>query len=145
MPTATRFPSALVILITVALGMAFLLIIITIFVMRLYNKPKLSSAPNWMHSFVRKSRNLKLKLKCTARRRNLVQQDQDIENVEHGQPKDEIDNVEKSSPIKLYRNKEIAEFFDYFLFVVYTVLYILAISSILILAKIVYDYQTSRK
>ncbi|XP_063410757.1 acetylcholine receptor subunit beta-type unc-29-like [Mytilus trossulus] len=139
MPTSTTFPSILVISITVALIMAFLLIIITIFVMRLYDKPKTSKAPNWMHSFVRKSRNLKLK--CTARKRNRVEQHQDIEHVEDGSPKEEIDHVDKKSPTKLYRNKELAEFFDYFLFVVYSVFYVLVILAILILAGVVYYYQ----
>ncbi|VDI23312.1 Hypothetical predicted protein [Mytilus galloprovincialis] len=80
MPSTTRYPSILVSLFTVTLGMAFLLVIITIFVMRLYNKPKRHIAPNWMHFIVRKTRMLKFKLKCRTRRINPIEQQQAIED-----------------------------------------------------------------
>ncbi|VDH96217.1 Hypothetical predicted protein, partial [Mytilus galloprovincialis] len=50
MPSSTKYPSILVGLFTIALGMAFLLIIITVFVMGMYNKPKRYIAPKWVHS-----------------------------------------------------------------------------------------------
>ncbi|CAC5364596.1 CHRNA6 [Mytilus coruscus] len=121
MPSTTMYPSILVALFTVTLGMAFLLVIITMFVMGLYNKPKRHIAPNWMHFIVRRTRMLKLKLKCRARRINPIEQQ---EAKEDGRSIKENENVEKSTPLKPYSNKELAEFFDYFLFIVFTVLYI---------------------
>lgn len=121
---------------TVTLGMAFLLIIITIFVMRLYNKPKNYTAPKFMHSMVRKIRKLKsklkLKCKCRARRINHLKE----QPIEDGRPTDEICSVEESRPLKPYSNQEIAEFFDNFLFVVFTVLYILILASAPVVATI---------
>ncbi|VDI47880.1 Hypothetical predicted protein [Mytilus galloprovincialis] len=128
-------------LFTITLGMAFLLIIITIFVMRLYDKPKRSIAPNWMHSFERKFRKIKLKLKCNTRRVSPPEQQNDIEDVRQIE---ETDRVKKSTPLKPYSNKELAEFFDYFLFVAYTVLYIMLLSSVPILAKVRYDKATRK-
>ncbi|CAC5387976.1 unnamed protein product [Mytilus coruscus] len=133
MPSSTQYPSILVALFTITLGMAFLLIIITVFVMRIYNKPKSYIAPNWMHSMVRKIRKLKLKLKCKSRRINSLEHHQATEDC---QPTEEIDSVEDSTPLKPYSNKELAEFFDSFLFVVFTVLYILTLLSIPITAII---------
>lgn len=113
--------------------MAFVLIIITVCVMGLYNKPKSYIAPNWMYSMVRKIQKLKLKLKCKARRINSLEQTQSIED---SQPTEEIDSVKKSTPLKQYSNKELAAFCDSFLFVVFTVLYILILLSIPIIAII---------
>lgn len=110
--------------------MALILIIVTIFVMSLYNKPKHCKAPNWMHSLVRKSR--KLKLKCRPKRIKHLEQHQAIEA---NQTKEELNSVEISMQLKLYSNKELAEFFDFFLFVSYTVLYLLGIVTLLILGK----------
>ncbi|XP_071145445.1 neuronal acetylcholine receptor subunit alpha-3-like [Mytilus edulis] len=133
MPSSTEYPSILVGLFTIALGMAFLLIIITVFVMGLYNKPKSYIAPNWMYSMVRKIRMLKLKLKCKARRINSLESTQSIEDC---QPTEERDSVKKRTPLKQYSNKELAAFCDSFLFVVFTVLYILILVSIPIAAII---------
>ncbi|CAG2208752.1 unnamed protein product [Mytilus edulis] len=136
-PSAAKFPSILVAVFTVTLGMAFLLIIITIFVMRIHYKPKHDVAPKWMHSMVRKIRKLKLKLmlkcKCRARRIDHLKQNQPIED---GRPTAETDSVENSTPLKPYSNQELAEFFDNFLFVVFTVLYILILSSAPVVAAI---------
>ncbi|XP_052082696.1 acetylcholine receptor subunit alpha-like 1 [Mytilus californianus] len=133
MPQSSRYPSMLVITITVALGMALLLVIITIFLMSLYNKPKHCKAPNWMHSLVRKSR--KFKLKCRARRITHLEQHQ---AKEADRPTGERDNVENSAQLKPYSNKELAAFFDYCLFVAYTVLYILGIIILLIIGTSLY-------
>ncbi|CAC5379380.1 CHRNA4 [Mytilus coruscus] len=130
MPSSTKYPSILVALFTIALGMAFLLIIITVFVMGIYNKPKSYIAPNWMHSVVRKIRKLKLKCKCKAGRINSLEQ----QAIEDCQPTE--DSVKNSTPLKPYSNKELAAFFDSFLFVVFTVLYILILLSIPITAII---------
>lgn len=73
-------------LFTITLGMAFLLIIITVFVMGIYNKPESYIAPNWMYAMVKKIRRLKLKLKlkckCKARRINTLEQHQAVEDCQ---------------------------------------------------------------
>ncbi|XP_063408876.1 neuronal acetylcholine receptor subunit alpha-4-like [Mytilus trossulus] len=144
-PSAAKFPSILVAVFTVTLGMAFLLIIITIFVMRIYNKPKRDVAPKWMHSMVRKIRQLKskllLKCKCRASRIDHLKQNQPIED---GRPTEETNRVENSTQLKPYSNQELAEFFDNFLFVVFTVLYILILSSAPVVAAIwVENYKSN--
>ncbi|VDH98298.1 Hypothetical predicted protein, partial [Mytilus galloprovincialis] len=123
MPSTTHYPSILVALFAVTLGMAFLLVIITICLMGLHNKPKRHIAPKWMHFIVRKIRMCKLKLRCRARKINSIEQQQAIED---GPSTEEKKSVEKSMPLKPYSNKELAEFFDYFCFIVFTVLYILS-------------------
>lgn len=124
---------------TITLGMAFLLIIITIFVTRLYNKPKRSIAPNWMHSLVRKFRQLKLKCKCRDRRIRHLEQNQATED---GRPTEEVASVEKNKSLKPYSNKELAEFFDYFLYIVFTILYIFALAIIPIGTAVWYGIAT---
>ncbi|CAC5379379.1 unnamed protein product [Mytilus coruscus] len=56
--------------------------------------------------------------------------------IEDGRPTEDIDSVEKSTPLKPYSNQELAEFFDNFVFVVFTVLYILILASAPVVAII---------
>ncbi|XP_063409913.1 acetylcholine receptor subunit alpha-1-A-like [Mytilus trossulus] len=134
MPSSTEYPSVLVAVFSVTLGMAFLLIIITIFVKSLYNKPKHIISPNWMHALVRKLR----KLKCKARKVNSLEQHRAIED---GRSTAVKDNVKNTSPLKPYSNKELAEFFDCLLFVVYTVLYILILFIIIPILAVVWYFK----
>ncbi|CAG2205653.1 CHRNA6 [Mytilus edulis] len=55
---------------TVTLGMACLVIIFTIFVIRLFHQPEHDKAPNWMHTLAR----LFMKLKCRFGRINHLDQ-----------------------------------------------------------------------
>ncbi|CAG2208751.1 CHRNA6 [Mytilus edulis] len=174
LPSSSKYPSVLVVLFTITLGMAFLLVIITIYVMGLYNKPKHNIAPKWMHSMVRKIRKFKLKLKCRARTVNPLEQHKSIED---GRPTEEIDSVEKCKPLKAegdepctalkpdsvkkcrplkpdsieectplkpFSNKELAEFFDSFLFIAYTTLYIVLLAGIPIVATIWYKLANEK-
>ncbi|VDI47881.1 Hypothetical predicted protein [Mytilus galloprovincialis] len=114
MPTTSKHTSVLVVFLTVTLGMACLVIIFTIFVIRLFHQPEHDKAPNWMHTLAR----LFMKLKCRFGRINHLDQS------EHNNPTEGGDGSESSEPIKPYTNKELAEFFDYFLFAVFTVFYV---------------------
>lgn len=109
-----------------------------IFVTRLYNKPKGSIAPNWMHFFVKIFRKLMLKLKCRARRIHHLDKHQTIED---GEPTEKVDNEKKSTLLKPYSNKELAEFFDYMLFIVFKVLYILVLEGMPITAAVWYKKE----
>ncbi|VDI30561.1 Hypothetical predicted protein, partial [Mytilus galloprovincialis] len=56
MPTTSKHTSVLVVFLTVTLGMASFVIIVTILIIRLYHEPENYIAPNWMHSLVRRFR-----------------------------------------------------------------------------------------
>ncbi|XP_052081207.1 neuronal acetylcholine receptor subunit alpha-3-like [Mytilus californianus] len=120
MPTTSKHTSVLVVFLTVTLGMACLVIIFTIFIIRLFHQPEHDKAPNWMHSLARKF----MKLKCRAGRINHLDQSQ---VAEHAKPTEGGDCLESSEPFKPYSNKELAEFFDYFLFAVFTVFYVMVL------------------
>ncbi|XP_063408877.1 neuronal acetylcholine receptor subunit alpha-3-like [Mytilus trossulus] len=121
MPTTSKHTSVLVVFLTVTLGMASLVIIFTIFIIRLYHQPEHDKAPKWMHSLARKF----LKLKCRSERINHLDHLEHSQVSENGQPKDGKVCFERNKPFTPYTNKELAEFFDYFLLGVFTVFYIL--------------------
>ncbi|CAC5387977.1 unnamed protein product [Mytilus coruscus] len=113
----------MMVFLTVTLGMASLVIIFTIFIIRLYHQPEHDKAPKWMHSLARKF----LKLKCRSERINHLDHLEQSQVTENGQPKDGRICLESRKQFTPYTNKELAEFFDYFLLGVFTVLYILVI------------------
>ncbi|XP_052082687.1 acetylcholine receptor subunit beta-type unc-29-like [Mytilus californianus] len=123
MPTTSKHTSVLVVFLTVTLGMASLVIIFTIFIIRLFHQPEHDKAPKWMHSLARKF----LKLKHRAGRINHLDHLDQRQITENDQPKDGRVCLESSKQFTPYTNKELAEFFDYFLFGVFTVLYILVL------------------
>lgn len=142
--------------------------------MGLYNKPKRNIAPNWMHSMVRKIRKFKQKLKCRAKTVNPLDQHKSIEDGRPTEEIDSVekckplkpesaetctqlksDSMEKCTPLKPdsvtecttlkpFSNKELAEFFDSFLFIAYTVLYILLLAGIPIVAIIWYELENEK-
>ncbi|CAC5364592.1 unnamed protein product [Mytilus coruscus] len=123
MPTTSKHTSVLVVFLTVTLGMACLVIIFTIFIIRLFHQPEHDKAPKWMHSLARKF----LKLKCRSERINHRDHLDQSQITENDQPKDGRVCLESRKPFTPYTNKELAEFFDYFLLGVFTVLYILVL------------------
>lgn len=110
-----------VVFLTVTLGMASLVIIFTIFIIRLYHQPEHDKAPKWMHLLARKF----LKLKCRSERINHLDHLEHSKVTENGKPNDGRVCLERNESFTPYTNKELAEFFDYFLLGVFTVLYIL--------------------
>ncbi|CAC5413831.1 unnamed protein product [Mytilus coruscus] len=121
MPTTSKHTSVLVVFLTVTLGMASFVIIVTILIIRLYHEPEDFIAPNWMHSLVSKCR----KSQYSAVATNPIDQSEFTENNQpsgSGSCKEKVslDNIKHA-----YTNIELAEFFDNFLFVVFTVLYVL--------------------
>ncbi|XP_063402632.1 acetylcholine receptor subunit alpha-type unc-38-like isoform X2 [Mytilus trossulus] len=123
MPTTSKHTSVLVVFLTVTLGMAALVVIFTIFIIRLFHQPEHEKAPKWMHSLARKF----LQLKCRSGRINQLDHLYQSQISENDKPKDGRVCLESSEPFAPYSNKELAEFFDYFLFGVFTVLYILVL------------------
>ncbi|CAC5413832.1 unnamed protein product [Mytilus coruscus] len=124
MPTTSKHTSVLVVFLTVTLGMASFVIIVTILIIRLYHEPEDYIAPNWMHSLVTKFR----KSPNTAVDTNQIDQTEFTEKNQptgssrHGCCNEKVscENIKTT-----YTNIELAEFFDNFLFVVFTVLYVL--------------------
>ncbi|XP_076085712.1 neuronal acetylcholine receptor subunit alpha-3-like isoform X1 [Mytilus galloprovincialis] len=123
MPTTSKHTSVLVVFLTVTLGMACLVIIFTIFIIRLFHQPEHDKAPKWMHSLARKF----LKLKCKAGKINHLDHLDQSQDIENDSPKDGRVHLKSKKKFTPYTNKELAEFFDYFLFGVFTVLYILVL------------------
>ncbi|VDI60553.1 nicotinic acetylcholine receptor, invertebrate [Mytilus galloprovincialis] len=122
MPTTSKHTSVLVVFLTVTLGMASFVIIVTILIIRLYHEPENYIAPTWMHSLVRRFR----KPQNSAVDANQIDQTEFTENNKlpgsghRSCKKVSLDNIKTT-----YTNIELALFFDNFLFVVFTVLYVL--------------------
>ncbi|CAG2223631.1 unnamed protein product [Mytilus edulis] len=122
MPTTSKHTSVLVVFLTVTLGLASFVIIVTILIIRLYHEPENYIAPNWMHSLVRRFR----KPQNSAVDVNQIDQTDFTENNKlpgsghRSCKKASLDNIKTT-----YTNIELALFFDNFLFVVFTVLYVL--------------------
>ncbi|XP_071146251.1 neuronal acetylcholine receptor subunit alpha-6-like [Mytilus edulis] len=122
MPTTSKHTSVLVVFLTVTLGLASFVIIVAILIIRLYHEPENYIAPNWMHSLVRRFR----KPQNSAVDANQIDQTDLTENNKlpgsghRSCKKVSLDNIKTT-----YTNIELALFFDNFLFVVFTVLYVL--------------------
>ncbi|XP_076085711.1 neuronal acetylcholine receptor subunit alpha-3-like isoform X2 [Mytilus galloprovincialis] len=122
MPTTSKHTSVLVVFLTVTLGLASFVIIVTILIIRLYHEPENYIAPTWMHSLVMRFRNPQ----NTAAETNQINQTEFTENNQlpgsghRGCKEISLDNIKTT-----YTNIELALFFDNFLFVLFTVLYVL--------------------
>lgn len=118
------FFSFSVVFLTVTLGFACVVIIVTILIIRLYHEPDHYIAPNWVHSLVRTFR----KSRCGPKSINHLDKSTVTENkpstdMSKWNEKDSnLDNINLNTS---YSNKELAEFLDNFFFVFFTVLYIL--------------------
>ena len=120
-----------VVFLTVTLGLASLAIIFTILVIRLYHKPDDYIPPKWMHTLERKCNKIKCEIKQGS-----VSSEEIQEGVEEIQQKENTRNGKKDlnhiKPFKKISNKVLAVFFDNFLFVVFSVLYIIVAMCFLI-------------
>ncbi|CAC5389555.1 CHRNA3 [Mytilus coruscus] len=124
MPTTSKHTSVLVVFLTVTLGLASVVIIVTILIIRLYHEPEHFIAPNWIHALVRKWR----KSRCSAVSINHLDKSAVTENnppTDRSNWNEKDSNLDSIKPYTPYSNKELAEFFDNFFFLVFTVLYIL--------------------
>lgn len=106
---------------TVTLGLASLVIIITILIIRLYNKPDEYTVPDWLYRMVYK---FKKKQSTQQSARTFIEctSPDDV-----GPAWKERSHVDKIKPCEKYSNKELAQSLDSFCFIVFVVLYVMVL------------------
>lgn len=113
-----------VVFLTVTLGLASLVIIITMLIIRLYHKPDEYTVPDWLYRAVYKFKARQCKVNDV---RTVDECPTAVDDVSPAwktkQSTDKIKTYEK------YSNKEIAELFDDFFFLVFSALYLIVVLS----------------
>jgi hypothetical protein len=111
-----------VLFLSVTLGLASLVIIITMLIIRLYHKPDEYTVPDWLYRMVYRFKTRKCKVQDVITVDECTTADNDVRPAwKTKQSTDKITTSEK------YSNKEIAEFFDDFCFFVFSALYLIVV------------------
>ncbi|VDI11173.1 Hypothetical predicted protein [Mytilus galloprovincialis] len=126
LPTTSKHTSVLVIFLTVTLGLASFVIILTVLIIRLYHKPDSDVMPQWVHRFVNKCRTLKCKTATVSLTDDKVSRK--VNTTPQGgksvwSDKDTVRPFEDDKNT----NKDLAEFFDKSCFFVFTVVYLMVV------------------
>ncbi|CAG2223637.1 unnamed protein product [Mytilus edulis] len=125
LPTTSKHTSVLVIFLTVTLGLASFVIILTVLIIRLYHKSDSDSMPQWVHKFANKCRGLRCKTATVELSDDKVSRKV---NTKQG-GKSAWNNNDTIRPFEDDKNtnKDLAEFFDKFCFFVFTVVYLIVV------------------
>ncbi|XP_063410798.1 neuronal acetylcholine receptor subunit alpha-3-like [Mytilus trossulus] len=125
LPTTSKHTSVLVIFLTVTLGLASFVIILTVLIIRLYHKPDSDAMPHWVHRFANKCRGMRCKTATVELSDDKVSRKV---NTKHGGKSawNNNDTVRPSEEDK-NTNKDLAEFFDKFCFFVFTIVYLIVV------------------
>lgn len=115
-----------VIFLTVTLGLASFVIILTVLIIRLYHKPDSDVMPPWVHRFANKCRTLKCKTATVSLTDDKVSRN--VNTTPQGgksvwSDKDTVRPFEDDKNT----NKDLAEFFDKSCFFVFTVVYLMVV------------------
>ena len=111
-----------VLFLTVTLGLASLVIIITMLIIRLYHKPDDYTVPDWLYRMVYKFKSRKCKVQAV---RTVDECTTAADDIRPGwKNKQSTDQIKISNK---YSNKEIAEFFDDLCFFVFSALYLVVV------------------
>ena len=114
-----------VVFLTVTLGLASLAIILTILIIQLYHKPKHYIAPKWIHKIIEC-------LKSKGCRGNSIKDHIIYTDEKAESSKDKNSNLKANSFLSIAdstqpSNKQLAEFLDKVLFLIFTVIYIVVV------------------
>ncbi|CAC5400440.1 CHRNA6 [Mytilus coruscus] len=125
LPTTSKHTSVLVIFLTVTLGLASFVIVLTVLIIRLYHKPDSDAMPRWVNGFANKCRRLICKTATVELSDDKVSRKV---NTKQG-GKSAWSDKDTVRPFEDHRNtnKDLAEFFDKFCFFVFTILYLIVV------------------